>query len=171
MEPSPLGSVSSCLFSAAVGAENHVDEELQGKQASTLVIFIWGSLNPSHLKCELELPQNTRRQSLKKHPWGGRMVLPKPGSSSLTRCAPRAGLTQQLSSSLEGEPRWVAGPRPCWLVLVGCSHQGPGGRPEGKRRRALPGQGCCCRAGPPAPAVSARGEPSCGPSTPRLSLC
>ena len=91
-----------------------------------------------------------------------------------------AVLPQQLSFSLERGTKGGAGPLPHWLVLVGCSHQGPGGRPEGKRRRALPGQGCCCRAGPPAPAVSARGallqppplqgSPRADPWPPRLRL-
>lgn len=134
-----------------------MDEELQGQQASTLVIFIWGSLNPSHLNCELELPQNTRRQSLKKHPWGAKSGAPKarflqPHQVYPTGCAHTAALLF-LGRGTEG----VAGPCPCWLALVGHSHQGPGGRPEGKRRWALPGQGCCRRAGPPAPAVSAEG--------------
>ena len=151
------------------------------KANRTLVIFIWSSLNPSHLKRKLELPQNTRRLSLMKHPCAGGEWCSQSQAPPASPGVPReAVLPQQLSFSLERGTKGGAGPLPHWLVLVGCSHQGPGGRPEGKRRRALPGQGCCCRAGPPAPAVSARGallqppplqgSPRADPWPPRLRL-
>lgn len=132
------------------------------KANRTLVIFIWRSLNPSHLKRELELPQNTRRLSLMKHPWGGRVVLPKPGSSSLTRCAPRGCAPTAALLFLGGGNQGGQGPSPTGWFWSGVATKGLAGdqraRGEGlfQARGAVAGLALLHR-------QFLLGEPSCSP--------
>lgn len=173
MEPSPLGSVSKLTFPCTCGCWEPCGRGAARPTGQHLSHLHLGFPGASHLKCEPELPQNTRRQSLKKHPWGG-----KEGGAPKARflqphqvCPPRAVCSTQLvSSSLEGRPR-VAGYTPAGWLIPGIATKGLVGETRGQEEKGSSRPGVLLQGlALPAPAVSARGGHSCGPSTPEPLL-